>query len=199
MVASYTSHADWEKGWDYAWPIPNDKCPVNENPSGDERWYDCAPYPHGNTDNCIGSADCIHPRKYTYTESGLLDRIEGEEAGRGDDYGLVTSASFYPMNYTDPPLSYNFILGYSWHSFYDSGFLSSGDESADCENWGIVNPKCLKSGESSGEHDQYLELHESIRDMNGSIQEELGDGSTWSTIPGPDPPPETTNPFVCGD
>ena len=205
MVASYTSHADWEKGWDYAWPEPA-LCPVNETPTGNEHWYDCAPFPHGNKENCMangGCSECYNPGNYTYTESGLLDRCvppSGTEFGygRGDDYNLVTSASLHPV--TCGGKNVNFILGYSWHSFYDSGFGDDeAEETAACNNWGIVNPKCFVSGESSGSDEQYLELHDFIRDMNGYIQEELGDGSTWSNKPGPDPPPETTDPFVCED
>ncbi len=207
MTASYTSHADWEKEWDFNWDEEGygPPCPRIEEPDPGERWYDCAPFPHGDMDNCIinlGDEDCYHPYRYSYTETGLLQRPPetAEETGRGDDYHLVTSASFYPEQYGEPPLDYYFILGYSWHSFYDSGFDGeTGDPTPESENWGIVNPKCMESWESSGTDEQYIELHDFIRDMNGYIQVELGDGSTWSKKPGPDPPPETTDPFVCGE
>ena len=207
MVASYTSHADWEKEWDFNWHESGTApCPKNTEPVGDERWYDCAPFPHGDSTNCTGiyGSECFHPRNYRYTESGLLDRPVtdpgGEYAnGRGDDYCLVTDASFYPAHFEDPPFNYNFILGYSWHSFYDSGFGEQGQQTAACENWGIVNPKCFKSLETSEPDTQYIELHDSIRDRNGQIQVLFGDGSTWSNKPGPDPPPETTDPFVCDE
>ena len=212
FVASYTSHADWDRQWDYYFKLHSDTrkvCPKVENPDPgrEETWFDCAPYPHGDMDKCkdnplwagTGRNTCINPdpNKLQYTETGLLKRDEDPYGGdrnvdgRGNDYWAYTSAPFFGVN-VDERL-HHFIIGYSWHSYYDSGF-EKGDESEKTNNWGVVNPQCATSG-TGDDFTQYTEFHQDVKDMNGYLQFELGGGETWSGDQAPDPSPPLTDPF----
>ena len=182
LNGEFTSHADWENEMDYNMgiePEVDPKCPVLEVAGGEKVCF--APFPHGVSQ---GENNCLNPKNYHYTESGLSDSWvdpdnDVEHLGRGDDYDIATSILLDPV--TLGGTDYNLVLGNIYHGYYDHQYENgkkkpSPDSRKQTENWGILSP-CMVAV-PDGEQQPYLEMTDAIKMRNGPFEENLS-GSAW--------------------